>query len=102
MGQTTRTGGTPLFKITERNHKPCRDEEGCISGAAKIMGTYIHGLFDNPEILKCWLNHIGLPDVDVSDVGGIEARNSQYELLAEHFGKNVDVDRIVKLVANRG
>ena len=102
MGQTTRAGGTPLFKITERNHKACRDEEGCISGAAKIMGTYLHGLFDNPEILKCWLNHIGLPDVDVSDVGGIEARNSQYELLAEHFGKNVDVDRIVKLVANRG
>ena len=101
MGQTTRMGGAPLFKITERNHKPCRDEEGCISTAAKIMGTYIHGLFDNPEILKCWLNHIGLPDVDVSDVGGIEARNGQYDLLAEHFEKHVDVESIVKLVANR-
>jgi adenosylcobyric acid synthase len=102
MGQTTRAGGTPLFKITERNHKPCRDEEGCISGAAEIMGTYIHGLFDNPEILKCWLNHIGLPDVAVSDAGGIEARNGQYDLLAKHFEKNVDVESIVKLVANRG
>jgi adenosylcobyric acid synthase len=101
MGQTTRAGGSPLFKITERNHKPCRDQEGCISAAAKIMGTYIHGLFDNPEILKCWLNHIGLPDVDVSAVGGIEARNGQYELLAEHFEKNVDVDRIVQLVVNQ-
>ncbi len=99
MGQTTRMGGAPLFKITERNHKPCRDEEGCISTAAKIMGTYIHGLFDNPEILKCWLNHIGLPDVDVSAVGGIEARNGQYDLLAEHFEKHVDVERIVKLAA---
>jgi adenosylcobyric acid synthase len=102
MGQTTRTGGTSLFKITERNHKPSRDEEGCISAAAKVMGTYIHGLFDNPEILKCWLSHIGLSDLDVSDVGGIEARNGQYDLLAEHFEKHVDVERIVKLVANRG
>jgi len=99
MGQTTRAEGTPWFKITERNHKPCRDEEGCITAAAKIMGTYIHGLFDNPEILKCWLNHIGLPDVDVSDIGGIEARNGQYDLLAEHFEKHVDVERIVKLAA---
>jgi adenosylcobyric acid synthase len=66
------------------------------------MGTYIHGLFDNPEILKCWLNHIGLPDVAVSDAGGIEARNGQYDLLAKHFEKNVDVESIVKLVANRG
>jgi adenosylcobyric acid synthase len=102
MGQTTRTGGIPLFKIKERNHKPIRDEEGCISGAAKVMGTYIHGLFDNPEILKCWLTHIGLSDIKVSDVGGIEARNSQYDLLAEHFQKHVDVDRIVKLVEKRG
>jgi adenosylcobyric acid synthase len=101
MGQTARTGGTPLFKITRRNHKPCRDEDGCVAGAAKIMGTYIHGLFDNPEILKCWLNHIGLPDADVSDIGGIDARNGQYDLLAEHFEKHVDVESIVKLVANR-
>jgi adenosylcobyric acid synthase len=101
MGHTTRTGASPLFDIMERNHKSSRDEEGCISGAAKAMGTYIHGLFDNPEILKCWLTHIGLPDADVSDVGGIEARNGQYDLLAEHFAKYVDVDRIVKLVEKR-
>jgi adenosylcobyric acid synthase len=102
MGQTIRTGGSPLFNITERNHNPCRDEEGCVSDNSKIMGTYIHGLFDNPGILKFWLNHIGLRGVDVSDVGGIEARNKEYDLLAEHFEKNVDVERIVQLVENRG
>jgi adenosylcobyric acid synthase len=99
MGQTVRTGGTPLFNITERNHKPCRDQDGCVSNDSKIMGTYIHGLFDNPGILKFWLNHIGLRGVDVSDVGGIEARNKEYDLLAEHFEKNVDVESIVKLAA---
>jgi len=101
MGQTIRMGGSPLFQITERNHDPCRDEEGCVSAGSKIMGTYIHGLFDNPAILKCWLNHIGLPGIDVADIGGIEARNREYDLLAEHFQKHVDVERIVKLVTNR-
>jgi adenosylcobyric acid synthase len=100
MGQTIRAGGTPLFNITERNHNPCRDEDGCVSNDSKIMGTYIHGLFDNPGILKFWLNHIGLRGVDVSDVGGIEARNKEYDLLAEHFEKNVDVESIAKLVVN--
>jgi adenosylcobyric acid synthase len=99
MGQTVRKGGTPLFDITERNRKPCRDEDGCVSGDVKTMGTYIHGLFDNPEILKSWLDHIGLSEVDVPDVGGIEARNREYDLLAEHFEKNVDVESIVKLAA---
>jgi adenosylcobyric acid synthase len=65
------------------------------------MGTYIHGLFDNPGILKSWLNHIGLNGVDVSDVGGIEARNKEYDLLAEHFQEYVNVESIVKLVANQ-
>ncbi len=98
MGQTIRAGGIPLFNITERNHNPCRDEDGCVSNDSKIMGSYIHGLFDNPGILKFWLNHIGLRGVDVSDVGGIEARNKEYDLLAEHFEEFINVDSIVKLV----
>jgi len=101
MGQTVRTGGNPLLNIVERNNRPCRDEDGCISGDSKIMGTYIHGLFDNPAILKFWLDHIGIEDFDVSDVGGIDARNREYDLLAEHFKKHVDVERIAELVGNR-
>jgi adenosylcobyric acid synthase len=98
MGQTARSGGTPLFQVTARNHNSCRDEDGCVSDNEKIMGTYIHGLFDNPAILKRWLDHIGLGDLEVTDIGGIEARNREYDLLAEHFAKHVDVESIVKLV----
>jgi adenosylcobyric acid synthase len=101
MGQTTRKGENPLFEITHRDHHPCRDEDGCVSADSKMMGTYIHGLFDNPSILKSWLNHIGLDGIDVSDIGGIEARNRQYDLLAEHFQKYVNVDRIIKLISNK-
>jgi adenosylcobyric acid synthase len=101
MGQTIRTAGTSLFSVTERNQNPCQDEDGCVSDDSKIMGTYIHGLFNNPGILKSWLGHIGLNGIDVSNIGGIDARNKEYDLLAEHFEKNVDVESIVKLVANR-
>ena len=101
MGQTFRTGGTPLFQVMARNQNPCRDEDGCISADGKIMGTYIHGLFDNPAILRCWLSHIGLSGIDVADTGGIEARDREYDLLAEHFTKHVDVESIVKLVASQ-
>ena len=101
MGRTVRTGGTPLFRVTERNQNSCRDEDGCVSADSKIMGTYIHGLFNNPGILKSWFAHIGLNNIDVSHIGGIEARNREYDLLAEHFEKHVDVECIVKMVGNR-
>ena len=101
MGQTTRKGENPLFEITHRDHHLCRDEDGCVSADSKMMGTYIHGLFDNPAILKSWLNHIGLDGIGVSKIGGIEARNRQYDLLADHFQKHIDVDRIIKLTSNK-
>ena len=101
MGQTIRTAGTPLFKVRERNQIPCQDEDGCVSADSNIMGTYIHGLFNNPEILKSWLRHIGLNGIDVSHIGGLEARNKEYELLAKHFEEYVDVESIARLVTNR-
>jgi adenosylcobyric acid synthase len=100
MGQTIRTAGTPLFSVTQRNQTPCLDEDGCVSADSKIMGTYIHGLFNNPTILKSWLNRIGLNGIEVSNIGGIEARNKEYDLLAEHFQKNLDAESIVKLVTS--
>ncbi len=101
MGQTVRSAGTPLFSVTERNQIPCHDEDGCVSDDLKVMGTYIHGLFNNPAILESWLNHIGLNDIDALSVGGIEVRNKEYNLLAEHFQKHIDVEGIMKLIANQ-
>lgn len=101
MGQTIRAGGSPLLHIMERNQRPCNDQEGCVSDDLRIIGTYIHGLFDNPTILKSWLNHIGLNGIDVSNIGSIEVHNRQYDLLADHFKKNIDVESIAKLFAKK-
>ncbi len=98
MGQTTREQISPLFSIIERNNVACKDDDGCISADSRIMGTYLHGLFDNPGVIKCWLEHIDIKDIDLSDVGGIEARDKEYDLLADHFEEFINVDSIVKLV----
>jgi len=98
MGQTRRLGGTPLFEVRERNGSPTRDDDGCVNPDSKSMGTYIHGLFDNPAITRLWLQDIGLPEIEVSALGGLEARNREYDLLAAHFTKHVDMQRIMQLV----
>jgi adenosylcobyric acid synthase len=98
MGQTTREQSSPLFSIIERNNVACKDDDGCISADSRIMGTYLHGLFDNPRVIKSWLEHIDIKDIDLSDVGGIEARDKEYDLLADHLEEYVDVESIVKIV----
>ena len=98
MGQTTREQGSPLFSVIERNNVACKDDDGCVSPDSRIMGTYIHGLFDNPPVIKCWLEHIDIKGIDLSDVGGIEARDKEYDLLADHFERHIDIQAIDNLL----
>ena len=57
----------------------------------RIMGTYIHGLFETPALTRLWLNSIGLVDVETSDLEGLEAKDKEYDLLAEYFETHIDV-----------
>jgi adenosylcobyric acid synthase len=98
MGQTTRGNGRPLFDIIARNNTACNDEDGCLSKNSKIMGTYIHGLFNNHAIAKSWLDHIGLDGVEIPQLDGLDARDRQYDLLADHFEKYIDTRSIFDIV----
>ncbi|MGD8834366.1 MAG: cobyric acid synthase [Desulfobacteraceae bacterium] len=98
MGRTRRTGGSALFEIHEKNARPFSGEDGCISQESSVMGTYIHGLFDQPEIIRKWLDTAGIEGVEVSGVHGLVARDRDYDLLADHFERHVDMDKLAALL----
>jgi adenosylcobyric acid synthase len=99
MGETKRFDGNPLFKICERNLSPCIDEDGCINNDSKLMGTYIHGMFDSPAITKKWLNSIGLENIEVPHENRFKIKDNTYELLAKHFERHMNMDAVVDLIA---
>ncbi|MGD2030260.1 MAG: cobyric acid synthase, partial [Desulfobacterales bacterium] len=94
MGQTQRFEGNPLFQIHERNRISVNTEDGCMTNNGKVLGTYIHGLFDTPDITRRWLNHIGLRGLELTDTHGLASRDREYDLLAEHFENYVDTEKI--------
>ncbi|MCG6910033.1 MAG: cobyric acid synthase [Deltaproteobacteria bacterium] len=98
MGVTAVDGNRQPFEITERNATPCRERDGCVSDNLRIMGSYLHGLFETPAVLRLWLDTLGLGHLSVPDVGGLEAKNRQYDLLADHFERHVDLDAVAALV----
>jgi adenosylcobyric acid synthase len=102
MGQTTRDNGRPLFDIIARNNTACNDEDGCLSRNSRIMGTYIHGLFNNHAIAKSWLDHIGLDGVEIPELDGLDARDKEYDLLADYFEKYIDTQSIFDIVKHKG
>jgi adenosylcobyric acid synthase len=98
MGFTRRSGGEPLTTIIERNGKPVKNTEGCRISNSGIMGTYLHGLFDSPSVLRWWLEAVGLNRVKVSDSYGPQSRDRNYRLLAEHLSRYVDLKKIETLL----
>jgi adenosylcobyric acid synthase len=100
MGQTEIKNGDFMFQVHERNGISCESRDGCVSDGFRIMGTYIHGLFDNPGITKRWLETIGLGNIEVSKTHGFAAKNKEYDLLAEHFDKFIDTKGIIESITS--
>jgi adenosylcobyric acid synthase len=102
MGQTVRHGGQPLFRVLERNGRSASDEEGCVESGGRVMGTYLHGLFDSPSITGRWLRAIGAETAQAPTLGGLAARDREYETLADHFERHVDVQAVIGLATVGG
>ena len=98
MGETIRDGGKPMFQIFEQNGTSCNKEDGCIANGSRCIGTYMHGMFDSPGVTKKWLQTIGLGEIKVSMGQGLAARDREYDLLAAHFEKYVDLNLIKKMI----
>ncbi|MFO7931268.1 MAG: cobyric acid synthase, partial [Desulfosalsimonas sp.] len=98
MGRTKADGGSAMFHVTEQNSMNCDFTDGCISKDGLVMGTYMHGLFDRPQILEKWLAHTGVKGVKVPGLQGHAARETQYDLLAEHFEAHADIDALIRLL----
>ncbi|MFW6429044.1 MAG: cobyric acid synthase [Desulfosalsimonas sp.] len=98
MGQTRIQGGKPLFRVIEQNGEKCDFTDGCADGRGRVMGTYMHGMFDMPQILEKWLKHIGAKGVNAPGLQGPAARDRQYDLLAQHFEQHADIAALMKLL----
>ncbi|MBI5062040.1 MAG: cobyric acid synthase [Desulfatitalea sp.] len=98
MGQTRRLGGRPLFAVHARNQSAGQDGDGCASDDGRILGTYLHGLFDSPGIARRWLAGIGLDHVQVSNAHGPVARDRAYDALAEHALHHLDMAGVENLI----
>lgn len=98
MGQTDIAQGGPLLCIRRRNQETCDDMDGCMGLDGRVLGTYLHGLFDTPAITRHWLRHIGLSSIDVQQEHGSASRDAAYDLLAEHAIRHIDIEAVCELI----
>lgn len=73
-------------------------EDGCVSGD-RCMGTYIHGILDNPEFVDFLLEPYSEKAQGERLFTDYRAfREEQYDKLADHVRRNVDMKLIYDIL----
>ena len=68
----------------------------------KIIGTYVHGIFQNRLFTREYFNEIrkqkGLEPVSTNVISDFEHREQAYEMLDQHVRKHLNMDKIYHLI----
>jgi len=70
--------------------------DGAISEDNNIIGTYLHGLFDEQFACNELLNWAGLKQAEAIDYSAL--KENEIDRLADAMEKHIDIDAILKLL----
>jgi adenosylcobyric acid synthase len=103
MGETVLKREENFFsEVKILTNNPIIKEDGYVNN--RIIGTYLHGIFDNGEFTKKLINTLlenKGHNVRVNDeINLYEYKNKQYDKLAYSFRESVDMDKIYKILKN--
>ncbi|QEK13593.1 cobyric acid synthase [Crassaminicella thermophila] len=91
-----------LNHIKKRLNQEVCIEDGAINSTGNVIGTYIHGIFDNIQFTRKLLNNIrkekGLDEKESNVESFEEFKEREYDKLAKIVRENVDLEKIYKIV----
>ena len=73
-------------------------EDGWVSADLPVMGTYMHGLFDDPALRRSFLNALAAKkgiDGPLSDGQDFDTR---IRIVAEALGRSLDLDELRRVI----
>ncbi len=82
------------------------DDDKRIDGATNleqnVLGTYLHGIFDNEEFTKTIIANIkqkkGIQIIEDDEFNYEKFKKLEYDKLANHFRKHLDIDKVYKIL----
>jgi adenosylcobyric acid synthase len=101
MGSVERTSGTAAaFEVESGDGRERRGLDGAVSESGTVVGTMLHGIFENSSVRACLLGRLrarrGLPSAGAS---AIPSREAEYDRLAEVVRQNIDEAELHRILA---
>ncbi|PWG63166.1 cobyric acid synthase [Sediminicurvatus halobius] len=87
MGETD--GPDTLRPVADLGSRP----DGATSADGRVLGTYLHGLFDSPETRRALLARCGFEAFELPDQADL--REAGIERLADTLEQHVDIDALL-------
>jgi len=102
MGETVLlNGAAPFLKIIERSDKEVSMDDGAVSSDGNVIGSYLHGIFDNDEFRLGLINHLrknkGISPISPEELGTVD-KERQYDKLADWFREHINMDLIYNVI----
>ncbi|MEC5317815.1 cobyric acid synthase [Brenneria populi subsp. brevivirga] len=99
MGRS-RLGGqaAPFIRLTGCNGQAIERDDGAVNADGSVMGSYIHGLFDNDRFTRALLDRLrrrkGLPAFDGEVFDYARHKQRQFDILAAAMREHIDIAAI--------
>ena len=91
-------GCPPVFRITERQERKTEDFDGASSEEGRIWGTYMHGVFDEDDFRRSFLNKIRLKKNWQPLASTVFNLDKEFDKLADLVRENIDMDSLYKIM----
>jgi len=92
-----RVRGYEIHMGKTTSKRPAFEDDGCISEDGLVIGTYLHGLFDNACMVDALVHHVcekkGIPPVCAP------SDDDPFDELARLFEEHIDMDRLYSIMA---
>lgn len=104
MGKTyLNEGVTPYLTITDKLGEKVRIEDGAVNKNKQVIGTYVHGIFDDLDYTRDFINKLrlkkGLKEINEKNIETYASfKNKEYERLAKLLEENLNIDKILSII----
>ena len=101
MGRTeVGRGVLPAFRIIKRGGAEVNDNDGAVVQGGRIWGTYLHGIFANPDFRAAWLEEL-LSSKGLRRKSREKKSRDPYDRWAAHLQKHLDMKPIFDLIETK-
>jgi len=86
----------PLFSLVNKANVDDVFVDGAQNEQGDVVGTYVHGMFDDPQLLEYWLQWAGLEHSQQFDYAGY--KDAQINKLADEVEKVLPLNHLKRLL----